>query len=495
MMKYLFIFISSILSLTSFSQFTIETILADACGNPEGENEMVVLKTTQNIDIDNLVFDWPNNSFLGWCSDAVLTLQLNQTIVSSCGFLLEPPMNIVPMGEKLLIVSSTNMLINANSFDGLTDTLYIIYQCAGNTSGHFSNSANSPRTLIVEYNTFSQSASYYGTSLVGGDGAAINYDLQGNPTYVNTNCNAPVPNYNPNWDFPNPICNDVNILDLNDFISATGSANGTWSGDIDNGHFFNPINKLGSYSLTYTVLDVNSCLVKTDSTINITVEEQTVSLDTIIKCDSAKYKNIWFYNDTTIDIVLQSGNDFTCNEIIRRTFIIQKANYSLLEYYAKINSGTSYEFTIEGNSNYSYSFISDLEDECVSPCGKTIIFPKDNSFYTITVVDNDNLCSKDLLLEIEINYNSKINIPNVFTPNNDGENDVFKIYGEDIETVQFYIYSKWGELIFEGNKLSDFWDGTFKNQNVENGIYVVQLKVIGKDKTNFEEVLNLRLFR
>jgi len=141
-----------VFSINLFSQcFSIETILADACGNPEGENEMVVLRINQDIDVANLVFDWPNNSFLSWCSSASLTQQLNNTIVSSCGLLLEPPLGIVPANSKLLVVSSTNMLVNANSFDGLTDTLYIIYQCAGNTAGHFSNSASSPRYLTVSY--------------------------------------------------------------------------------------------------------------------------------------------------------------------------------------------------------------------------------------------------------------------------------------------------------------------------------------------------------
>ena len=106
--------------------FTIETVLADACGDPEGENEMVTLRVNDQMDIANLVFDWPNNQFLDWCPNPTTTNLLNQTIISSCGFLLEPPNGVVPAGEKLIVVTSTNMLINANSFEGLSDTIYII---------------------------------------------------------------------------------------------------------------------------------------------------------------------------------------------------------------------------------------------------------------------------------------------------------------------------------------------------------------------------------
>ncbi len=127
-MKKVFFIISIIFVANSFAQcFNIETILADACGNPEGENEMVVLRIHQDLDISNLEFDWPNNSFLSWCANPTKTAQLNNTIESSCGLLLEPPMGIVPANSKLLIVSSTNMLVSANSFDGLTGYSYILF--------------------------------------------------------------------------------------------------------------------------------------------------------------------------------------------------------------------------------------------------------------------------------------------------------------------------------------------------------------------------------
>ena len=83
---FIFSFLLFIESINAQQCFTIETILADACGDPEGENEMVTLRVNQTIDINNLVFDWPNNSFLGWCPEPNKTNALNQTIANSCGF-------------------------------------------------------------------------------------------------------------------------------------------------------------------------------------------------------------------------------------------------------------------------------------------------------------------------------------------------------------------------------------------------------------------------
>lgn len=69
-------------------------------------------------------------------------------------------------------------------------------------------------------------------------------------------------------------------------------------------------------------------------------------------------------------------------------------------------------------------------------------------------------------------------LPSGFTPNGDGENDVFYIRGGPFETVTFNIYNKWGELIFSATE-KDFetswkdlgWDGTYLNQPAQLGVY------------------------
>ena len=69
-------------------------------------------------------------------------------------------------------------------------------------------------------------------------------------------------------------------------------------------------------------------------------------------------------------------------------------------------------------------------------------------------------------------------LPTGFTPNGDGENDIFYIRGGPFETVTFNIYNKWGELVFaatEKDYITDWsdlgWDGTFLNEPVPLGVY------------------------
>ncbi|CAN5429491.1 hypothetical protein BH09BAC1_BH09BAC1_07490 [soil metagenome] len=66
-------------------------------------------------------------------------------------------------------------------------------------------------------------------------------------------------------------------------------------------------------------------------------------------------------------------------------------------------------------------------------------------------------------------------IPNAFTPNGDGVNDYFQVFGVGIKEVDTKIYDRWGELVFSGQGLGAKWDGTYKGQNAQAGIYIFNI--------------------
>jgi gliding motility-associated-like protein len=72
-------------------------------------------------------------------------------------------------------------------------------------------------------------------------------------------------------------------------------------------------------------------------------------------------------------------------------------------------------------------------------------------------------------------------IPNIFSPNNDGFNDVFYVRGKEIESLHFLIYNRWGNLVFESNELSQGWDGTQNGKMCEAGVYAFVAEVRFKD--------------
>jgi gliding motility-associated-like protein len=75
----------------------------------------------------------------------------------------------------------------------------------------------------------------------------------------------------------------------------------------------------------------------------------------------------------------------------------------------------------------------------------------------------------------------QIFIPNAFSPNGDGLNDVFLVYGFTIEKMQFAVYNQWGEKIFESFNQSIGWDGTFKGTTQPSGVYMYVCKMTLRD--------------
>ena len=201
----------SLLSNNTHAQGCIEisSILVDACGSPEGENEMVRFNVGSSaLNTTNMVVDWPNNPWQGLCQDAATaaTVTSINNNIQGCGFLIEPTGGVLPANAKVLLLTSTNINTGANSFTNVNDTLYVLFQCAGNTSGHFANYNTSPglRTLIIQFNGAggcTDSVTYDRTLLInqfggiGGfsfenDGAVVEFNAAGTPTYVNYGCQA-----------------------------------------------------------------------------------------------------------------------------------------------------------------------------------------------------------------------------------------------------------------------------------------------------------------
>jgi len=79
-------------------------------------------------------------------------------------------------------------------------------------------------------------------------------------------------------------------------------------------------------------------------------------------------------------------------------------------------------------------------------------------------------------------------IPNVFSPNGDGLNDMWNLYTDsDVKEIAVMeVYSRWGELLFrkehvQPNNPADGWDGRFRGSTLNPGVYVYHLEVLYGD--------------
>ena len=74
-----------------------------------------------------------------------------------------------------------------------------------------------------------------------------------------------------------------------------------------------------------------------------------------------------------------------------------------------------------------------------------------------------------------------IYVPNAFTPNGDGINDVVHVHSESIANLTFHIYDQWGELLFTSTSVQNGWDGTYKGKKEPVGVYVYYLQATMND--------------
>lgn len=86
-------------------------------------------------------------------------------------------------------------------------------------------------------------------------------------------------------------------------------------------------------------------------------------------------------------------------------------------------------------------------------------------------------------------------IPSIFSPNNDGVNDILYVRGIGINQIQFAIYNRWGELIFESNDINFGWDGTYKGIQLQSAVFVFHIYVVFENGKQMIKSGNVTLLR
>ncbi|NOT36360.1 MAG: T9SS type B sorting domain-containing protein [Saprospiraceae bacterium] len=125
---------------------------------------------------------------------------------------------------------------------------------------------------------------------------------------------------------------------------------------------------------------------------------------------------------------------------------------------------------------------------------------KDTGYHTIRMIVNDKyLCTDTLETQIYAFRDFTLYMPNAFTPNGDGNNEVFGPVGffQDVETYSLKIFDRWGSLIFESDRPEIAWNGKSQNSDktLPPGTYVYNLKYKQSRKELIEEKKLFTLIR
>ena len=92
---------------------------------------------------------------------------------------------------------------------------------------------------------------------------------------------------------------------------------------------------------------------------------------------------------------------------------------------------------------------------------------------------------------------SILQMPNAFSPNGDGINDIYKAKDGYQSLTEFhaYIFNRWGQKLFEWTNPADGWDGTYKGKPVKDGVYFCLVKAKGADGKTYNIKRDVNLLR
>jgi gliding motility-associated-like protein len=531
----LYFIVAGLISVSNFATaqcFQIESILVDACGTPEGANEMVRLKIgAQDINVNSFNISWPNNTFQGFCSNvqtANKVAQMNATVFT-CGYFVEPEFDIIPASSEVLIITSEDFDPTSHNYNGLQDTLVVIFQCSGNTQGHFANWTNgcdplaSDRTITISAGPgCSQTVTYNRCSLVnqiggiGGsssdrDGARVNFDVNGQPSYSNEGCTIP---YEPllfDIDFVannGEICTSQTVDVIADVEGEyTSFTWGSGSGSFNNANALSTTYAPGLFSADhYIYFNIeNGCgEIRVDSLLIEILEQPICSnglVDSFMICsgDSVELNYpsqndlVWstgatgqgiFVSDEGIYTVSVANDCGACVDSFYVEVVEVTADFNLSTYFGQAPLSVDvedYNFGVSDNWFLNNSGI---------PYQSSFLFNEEGIYnIRLEVVDAASGCSDELTQTIVIEGNQPpviietFEIPNVFTPNADGENDVFGITIANDYSIAILLLNRWGNIVSEQEinantgEFVTLWDGKVNKSTATEGVYFYKIQL------------------
>ena len=152
----------------------------------------------------------------------------------------------------------------------------------------------------------------------------------------------------------------------------------------------------------------------------------------------------------------------------------------LLDTVAAVNLGETVLLSADAvNGNpVSWLWTPDNFLNCAT-CQQTEAGPYYNYVYNVQSVD-DKGCIANATVRVNVIPKYVVFVPNAFTPNGDGANDFFEVFGNKEAWKQFEVnvFDRWGERVYQSNDMNFKWDGVYNGKMLNPAVYVYLVKVV-----------------
>ncbi|MBK9764070.1 MAG: gliding motility-associated C-terminal domain-containing protein [Flavobacteriales bacterium] len=243
------------------------------------------------------------------------------------------------------------------------------------------------------------------------------------------------------------------------------------------------VNTTGTYSVTVT--DPSGCSATFDAEVlllpppNVHLGNDTVLCEgevLIVDAGNAGATYAWVHGPTTRTISVRTSGTYrvtVSNGYCERSddivvvFNPTPARMAARQFHTCLGEDEEFVRLDAGNVGSRYSWSTGESSQ--------VILAGAYGWYVVEVLNQFDCAARDSAQVIEY-CPSAIFIPNAFTPNGDGTNDVFIPVGKNIASLHLYVFDRWGTQLFESDDPTVGWDGTFAGDIVKNDVYVWRLE-------------------
>lgn len=217
--------------------------------------------------------------------------------------------------------------------------------------------------------------------------------------------------------------------------------------------------------------------ITNDGSISLTTSGGTVPYQ-FIWSNGAGTANLLNLAPGNYDVTVTDANNCTTGALFALNYIYDFAIQVTPPVTIKLGENTTIGYTLTGNGGNYTAVWSPFATLSCSDCVLPVATPNATTTYNIEV-KNDAGCSVTDKVTITVVPDYSVFVPNAFTPNNDGNNDVFKLFGitRSIVFLQIQIFNRIGEKVFESQDHDFVWDGTYQGVLQAPSVFTWQLKL------------------
>lgn len=130
-------------------------------------------------------------------------------------------------------------------------------------------------------------------------------------------------------------------------------------------------------------------------------------------------------------------------------------------------------------------------DDCNTP----LAFPTSDQTYVVYATSPDGCVDSIVVQASVIIPCTEIFVPTIFSPNGDGNNDVIGVFGNCIQELDFVIFNRWGQVVFQTTTQGETWDGYLQGKMAINDTYVYRLSIVDPTGKKINSSGNITLIR